>query len=166
MMSDGDLTPGVNSPRPTLVASVFWTVFRPLWAATAFCIAAGIALVVLYVLGAWWVGSELRAAAPQDPVLHQGGAPFFGIVLFASTVTPALTALPAIVVAVVGEVLRVRSWIFYVLGGGASLAAIPLLVTPSSAVLPAVATSQYMAIFLAAGFAGGFTYWLLAGAWS
>jgi hypothetical protein len=163
-MSDGELTPGANSPRPSLVATIFGTVFRLLWAAAAFCIAAGVALVVLYVLGAWWVGSELRAAAPQDPVLHHGGAPFFGIVLFASTVTPALTALPAIAVAVIGEVLRVRSWIYYVLGGGASLAAIPLLVTPSSADLPAVATSQYMAIFLAAGFAGGFVYWLLAGA--
>src|SRR5262249_34291907 len=91
--------------------------------------------------------------APQrrgTPVLHHGGAPFFGIVLFASTVTPALTALPAITVAVIGEVLRVRSWIYYMLGGGASLAAVPLLVTPSSADLSAVATSQYMAIFLAA----------------
>jgi hypothetical protein len=147
-----------------LVDAIFRTVFRLLWAATAFCIAAGIALVVLYVLGAWWVGSELRVAAPRDPVLHHGGAPFFGIVLFASTVTPALTALPAIIVAVIGEVLRVRSWIYYTLGGGASLAAVPLLVTPSSADLPAVASSQYMAIFLAAGFAGGFVYWLLAGA--
>src|SRR5262249_46902938 len=83
MMSDGDLTPGANSPRPTLVASVFWTVFRLLWAATAFC--SRIALVVLYVLGAWWVGSELRAAAPRDPVLHHGGAPSFGVVLFATS---------------------------------------------------------------------------------
>jgi len=162
-MSDGDLTPGANSPRRSLVTTVFWTVFRLLWAATAFCIAAGIALVVLYVLGAWWVGSELRAAAPQDPVLHHGGAPFLGIVLFASTVTPALTALPAITVAVIGEVLRLRSWIYYMLGGGASLAAVPLLVMPSSTDPPAVVTSQYMAIFLAAGFAGGFVYWLLAG---
>jgi hypothetical protein len=97
-------------------------------------------------------------------VLHEGGAPFFGIVLFASTVTPALTALPALVVAIAGEVLRIRSWIYYVLGGGASLAAIPLLVAPTSADLPSIATSQYMAIFAASGFAGGFVYWLLAGA--
>jgi len=47
--------------------------------------------------------------------------------------------------------------------GGVSLAAIPLLVTPSSADLPAVATSQYMTIFVAAGFVGGFIYWLFAG---
>jgi hypothetical protein len=71
---------------------------------------------------------------------------------------------PAIAAAVVGEILRIRSWIYYVLAGGASLAVIPLLVTPSSADLPAVATSQYMTIFVAAGFAGGFIYWLLAGA--
>ena len=153
-----------HSPRPTLAALIFGTVLRLLWAATAFCIAAGVALVVLYVLGAWWVGNELRAAAPHEPALHHGGAPFLGIVLFASTVTPALTALPAIAAAVVGEILRIRSWIYYVLAGGASLAAIPLLVTPSSADLPAVATSQYMTIFVAAGFAGGFIYWLLAGA--
>jgi hypothetical protein len=109
------------------------------------------------------VGNELRAAAPNEPALHHGGAPFFGIVLFASTVTPALTALPAIAAALIGEILRIRSWIYYLLAGGASLAAIPLLVTPSSADLPAVATSEYMAIFLTACFAGGFVYWLLAG---
>src|SRR5262249_895252 len=97
------------------------------------------------------------------PVLHHGGAPFFGIVLFASTVTPALTALPAITVAVIGEVLRLRSWIYYMLGGGGSPATVPVLVTPSSADLSAAATSPYMAIFLAAGFAGGSVYWLLAG---
>jgi len=63
----------------------------------------------------------------------------------------------------VGEILRIRSWIYYVLAGGVSLAAIPLLVTPASADLPAVATSQYMTIFVAAGFVGGFIYWLFAG---
>jgi hypothetical protein len=115
------------------------------------------------MLGALWVGDELRAAAPHEPMLHHGGAPFFGIVLFASTVAPALTALPAVVAAVAGEVLRIRSWIYYVLAGGASLAAIPLLVASSSADVPSIATSQYMAIFVAAGFAGGFIYWLLAG---
>jgi len=122
-----------HKPRPTLAAVIFGTVLRLLWAATAFCLAAGVALVVLYLLGALWVGNELRAAAPHEPALHHGGAPFFGMVLFASTVTPALTALPAIAVAMVGEILRIRSWIYYVLAGGVSLAAIPLLVTPASA---------------------------------
>jgi hypothetical protein len=165
-MSNADATPPPkpDAPRPSGADVVFRTVFRLLWTATAFCIAAGVALIVLYVLGALWVGNELRTAAPHEPALHHGAAPFFGIVLFASTVTPALTALPALAAAIVGEVLRIRSWIYYLLAGGASLAAIPLLVATSSADLPSIATSRYMAIFLASGFAGGFIYWLLAGA--
>ncbi|MGH6747999.1 MAG: hypothetical protein ACRECI_01600 [Methyloceanibacter sp.] len=49
------------------------------------------------------------------------------------------------------------------LRAGAALAAIPLLVDTRNADVEAVAASQYMAIFLTAGFAGGFVYWLLAG---
>ena len=60
--------------------------------------------------------------------------------------------------------LRVRSWMYYVPAGGVSLAAIPLLVGERNADLQSVAQSQYLTIFLAAGFAGGFIYWLLAGA--
>jgi len=140
------------------------TLFRGIWVVTAFCLAALAALVVLFALGAMWVGDELRAAAPQDPMLHHGAAPMFGVVLFASTVAPALTSLPGLIAVVAGEVLRVRSWMYYVLAGGASLAAVPLLVGARNADLQAVASSQYLTIFLAAGFAGGFIYWLLAGA--
>jgi len=140
------------------------TLFRGIWVVTAFCLAALAALVVLFALGTMWVGDELRAAAPQDPMLHHGAAPMFGVVLFASTVAPALTSLPGLIAVVAGEVLRVRSWMYYVLAGGASLAAVPLLVGARNADLQAVASSQYLTIFLAAGFAGGFIYWLLAGA--
>jgi hypothetical protein len=96
------------------------TLFRFVWVAVAFCIAIAVALAALFALGALWVGDELRAAAPHDPMLRHGAAPIFGIVLFTSTVTPALTALPALVAAVVGEVLRIRSWMYYVLAGGSS----------------------------------------------
>jgi hypothetical protein len=139
------------------------TVFRMIWVVTAFCIAALVALAVLFALGAIWVGDELRAAAPNDPLLEQG-APIFGVVLFVGTVGPALTALPALVAVVVGEVLKVRSWMYYVLAGGASLAAIPVLAAPQSADLAQVVGSHAMTVFAAAGFAGGFIYWLLAGA--
>jgi hypothetical protein len=139
------------------------TFFRMLWVAVAFLIAIGVALAVLFALGAICVGDELRAAAPHDPMLRAGGAPFLGIALFASTVTPALTALPALVGVVAGEVLRLRSWMYYVLAGGASLAAVPLLAGMPAVDLPSLPASQYMTIFAAAGFAGGFVYWLLAG---
>ena len=140
-------------------------VLRGLVVVIAFAVASAVALAVLFALGSIWVGEELRAAAPPyDPILRHGGATVFGIVLFAGTVTPALTALPALIAVVVGEVLRVRSWIYYVLAGGAALAAIPLLAGASSTGLPEIPAGEYMSIFATAGFAGGFTYWLLAGA--
>jgi hypothetical protein len=139
------------------------TIFRMAGVMTAFLVAIAAALAVLFVLGAVWVGDELKAAAPHDPML-QHGAPVFGMVLFAKTVTPALTVLPALVAVVAGEVLRLRSWMYYVLAGGAALAVVPLLAAPDGADLTEIATSPYMTIFAASGFAGGFIYWLLAGA--
>jgi hypothetical protein len=139
------------------------TIFRALWAATAFVFAAALALGLLFVLGALWVGDELRAAAPDDPMLRHGAASVFGLVLFVGTVTPALTVLPAAIAAIAGEALRVRSWMYYVLAGGAAMAAIPVLASPRSEQLPALPAGQYMTIFAAAGFVGGFVYWLLAG---
>jgi len=139
-------------------------VWRALVVVVSFGIAATAALAVLFALGSMWVGDELRAAAPHDPLFQHGGAAAFGIVLFAVTVTPALTALPALVAAVVGEVLRVRSWIYYVVAGGASLAAVPLLAGVAENGAPAIPAGEYMTIFATAGFAGGFIYWLLAGA--
>ena len=73
------------------------TLFRGIWVVTAFCLAALVALAVLFALGALWVGDELRIAAPHEPMLHHGAAPVFGVVLFASTVAPALTCLPGLV---------------------------------------------------------------------
>ena len=127
------------------------TILHALWAATAFVFAVTVALGVLFMLGAWWVGDELRAA------------PVFGMVLFVGTITPALTVLPAALAAIIGEALRIRSWMYYVLAGGAAMAAIPILAAPQADHLPAIPAGQYMTIFAAAGFVGGFAYWLLAG---
>jgi hypothetical protein len=138
------------------------TVVRMLWVVTAFLVAAAAALSVLFALGGTWAGDELRAAAPNDPFVKHG-ATIFGMVLFAGTVGPALTALPGLIAVVVGEVLKVRSWMYYVLAGGASLAAIPVLAAPPSVDLATVVGSHAMTVFAAAGFAGGFVYWLLAG---
>ncbi len=139
------------------------TIFRLAWVVVAFSIAALAALAVLFALGAMWAGNELRAAAPDDPLIRDG-APIFGLMVFASTVGPALTALPALIAVVAGEVLRVRSWIYYVLAGGLALAAIPVMAAPDMAELPAILASRSTTIFATAGFAGGFLYWLLAGA--
>jgi hypothetical protein len=137
-------------------------IFRGILVVVAFFVAVAVALVVLFALGAIWAGNELSAAAPQGSVMHQA-APIFGIFVFAGTVAPALNALPGLLAAVAGEVLRIRSWMYYVLAGGASLAVIPILAAPETVDLPKVLASPYMTIFAAAGFAGGFVYWLLAG---
>ena len=141
------------------------TIFRMLWVTIALMLAVGVALAVLFALGAMWVGDELRAASPNDPMLQHGADRIFGIVLFAGTVTPALTILPALAAIIAGEVLRIRSWMFYVLAGGASLVAVPLLISsPRADDIQSLPASPYMSIFAAAGFVGGFVYWLLAGA--
>ena len=92
-----------------MIGRVIW---RVLVVVVSFLVAAGVALVVLFALGAMWVGDELRAVAPDDPLLRHGGATAFGALLFTVFVGPALTALPAVFAVVVGEVLRVRSWIY------------------------------------------------------
>ena len=43
------------------------------------------------------------------------------------------------------------------------MAAIPVLASPRRRVRVCLPTGQYMTIFAAAGFVGGFVYWLLAG---
>jgi hypothetical protein len=137
-------------------------IFRAILVVVAFCVAMAVSLVVLFGLGAIWAGNELSAAAPQESVV-QHAAPIFGMVLFAGTVTPALNALPGLIAVVAGEVLRIRSWMYYVLAGGVALAAIPILAATEPADLPGIIGSPYTTIFVAAGFAGGFVYWLLAG---
>ena len=142
---------------------VLRTIFRLAGVAIAFFVAALASLAVLFALGGTWAGDELRAAAPNDPAVRDG-APIFGMLLFAGTVGPALTALPALNAVVAGEVMRIRSWMYYVLAGGLSLAAIPILAAPETAELSSIFASHAMTIVATAGFAGGLLYWLLAGA--
>lgn len=155
------------------------TLWRSLVVLAAFGVAVCVALAVLFALGAMWAGEELQALAAddpmfrdfvlqdpafQDPGFRRSVATAFGAVVFIATVVPALTALPALAAAVAGEVLRVRSWMYYVLAGGAALAAIPLLAGAGlEETAQSIPASEYMTIFATAGFAGGFIYWLLAG---
>lgn len=73
-------------------------------------------------------------------------------------IVAAFTVIPAILFAIIGEVARIRSALYYVIGGGVSMAVTPLLaqgVEGGAAVV--------WQVFAAAGFAGGFVYWLIAG---
>ena len=140
-----------------MLGHVIW---RSLVVLVAFCVAVSVALAVLFGLGAAWVGDELQAAAQQGLWPLNGQLVVIDIPAITDAVAPALTPLPALGAAVAGEVLRLRSWMYYVLAGGAAMVAIPIL---ASAPLQTEAAASYMPIFATAGFAGGFIYWMLAG---
>ncbi len=74
-----------------------------------------------------------------------------------------LTLIPAVAVLIIGEVARIRSMLYYVLGGGLALVAVPLLARYGEAGGIAALPSAVWQVFATAGFAGGWVYWLLAG---
>lgn len=73
------------------------------------------------------------------------------------------TMVPVLLLIVAGEVGRIRSPIYYVLGGGIALAIIPLLARVGNAEVGTDAVTALWQLFATAGFAGGFVYWLIAG---
>jgi hypothetical protein len=137
------------------------TFFRWLWVVIAFGIAALIALTILFGMGIYWLGDEIRAGAEGDHFLW-ATAEVFAALFFTAAVAPALTALPGLFAVIIGEVMRVRSSIYYMLAGGAALAVIPILARTAENV--SMPFSSYMSLFAASGFVGGFAYWALAGA--
>jgi hypothetical protein len=64
---------------------------------------------------------------------------------------------------VIGEVARIRSIAYYVVGGGIALAAIPLLARYGQGGTIASPDAIVWQVFATAGFAAGFVYWLIAG---
>ena len=111
------------------------------------------AFYVLFTLGLERITRAMHAqGADQDGIFLVLDMLRQGFVL-----TRGLTILPILAVVIIGEVARIRSSIYYILGGGAALAASPLL---ASNTLPAGPLWQ---VFASAGFTGGLVYWMLAG---
>ena len=124
-------------------------------------LAAAVAgLFVLVTLGL----ERITRAAHGRTFDDDGIATLFDFLRSGLHLAAAATILPALAVIVIGEVVRIRSIIYYVLGGGVALAAIPLVArlghNADASALPIQAVWQ---VFATAGFAGGFVYWLFAG---
>ena len=117
------------------------------------------AMFVLVTLGLERITAflHINPVGDQDPE-HIFAVMDQGLLLFAS-----LTVIPALLVVFVGEIARIRSIVYYLVGGGLALAAIPLLARYGQG--GAVGTSEALVwqVFATAGFAGGFVYWLIAG---
>lgn len=134
---------------------MFWnTVGRMLLVPIAFILAILVAGFVLVTLGLERITQSVHA--------DEGGLESVEKVMTfigeGSALVAAFTVIPALVFVIIGEVARIRSVLYYVIGGGVSMAVTPLI-AQGSAGGPAVLWQ----VFAAAGFAGGLVYWLVAG---
>jgi hypothetical protein len=79
------------------------------------------------------------------------------------TVAAAASLLPALLVVAVGEIARIRSVLYYVLGGGVAMALLPALARFGSADNAGAMPARVWTVMATAGFAGGLVYWLVSG---
>lgn len=103
-------------------------------------------------------GSDLETSDFETTILT-----FLGAISFIFSLYPALTILPALLVAVIGEVGHIRSWLYYILAGGLGALSIPLLYVVLSPEQVEMPSQQFLTIFATSGFGAGFLYWLIAG---
>jgi hypothetical protein len=136
---------------------VLRTIGRLIWIPIAFLLAAAAALFVLVTLGLETVTHAVHNLDEADTV-----SAAYDVFWQGTIIASGATLVPAVLVVIVGEVARIRSWLYYLIGGGAALAVIPLLSRVDTGTMT-YALPALWHVFATAGFAGGFIYWLLAG---
>lgn len=140
---------------------MFWrTLGRLILIAVAVVLAAGVSIAVLVTLGLEHLTHALHGRGDDGVEVAQSVMEFVrrGFVLASG-----VTIIPALLVVIAGEVARIRSWLYYMLGGGAALAVIPLLSRMDRLDAAADLPTLVWQVFATAGFAGGLVYWVLAG---
>jgi len=126
----------------------------------AFLMSALLASAIVISLSLEQLTRTLHTAGDDSEIV----VVMFHLLSKTATLLPALTLIPALAVVIIGEVARIRSSLYYIVGGGAALASIPLLAQlgPLSEAAPALDQALWH-VFATAGFAGGALYWLIAG---
>ncbi|HEX6611988.1 MAG TPA: hypothetical protein VF051_14515 [Hyphomicrobiaceae bacterium] len=124
----------------------------------AFLLGTVAALFILFTLGMEKITHALAGRA-----IEADASQIFEFMRQASALASAATIVPAILLVIVGEVARIRSSAYYILGGGAALCALPLMAMAGSLSSDLSPLGTLWTVFATAGFAGGFVYWLLAG---
>ena len=133
---------------------------RILWIPFAMLAAALTTVAVIVVLGQERIVQAMAGREP-DQVVVSAAFDIFGLLV---ALTSVQTLLPPLLLVIVGEVARLRSALYYVVGGGIAIAIIPLLARLADPMQFMVGLSPVVWQVLAtAGFAGGLVYWLLAG---
>jgi hypothetical protein len=136
---------------------VLKTIGRLIWIPIAFLIAAVASMLVLVTLGLETLTHAMHNLDGADTV-----SAAFDVAWQGTIIASGATLIPALLVVVVGEVARIRSWLYYMIGGGVALAIIPLLARVDPGTMT-YALPALWHVFATAGFAGGIVYWLLAG---
>ena len=132
---------------------------RVIWLPFAFLLAAAVAMFVIVSLGQERMVQAVAGRGPDELPVTAG----VDLLRLAYSLASVQTLIPALLLVIVGEVARIRGALYYVVGGGAALAVLPLLTRvgqPASVLELAPVVWQVLAT---AGFGGGFVYWLLAG---
>lgn len=139
---------------------MFWkTVGRLLVIPIGLLLAAATSTFVVVTLGLERVTAALHRKEPGEETVSA----MFDLVNQGLILTTGLSIVPALLVVFVGEIARVRSGLYYIVGGGAAMAAVPLLARFGETGAFALPEQVVWQVFATAGFAGGFVYWLIAG---
>ena len=126
---------------------------------TAFVIAACVSVAIVVTLGLEKITHAMHGTeAGPETIEAYSDLAFKGWDLLTS-----LTIVPVLLIVIVGEVARIRSWLYYMVGGGLALAAMPLVSRLGQSGLESMPPAAVWQVLATAGFAGGLVYWLIAG---
>ena len=132
---------------------------RVLWLPFAFLLAALVTVYVVISLGQERIVQAISGRGPDEIPINAS----FDLLRLAMSFISVQAVLPALLLVVIGEVSRIRSALYYVAGGGAALAMVPLMERLGQPMTVLDLSPVVWQVLATAGFAGGFVYWLLAG---
>ena len=132
---------------------------RVLWLPIAFLLSAAVTVFVILSLGQERIVQAVAGRGPDEVTIGAG----FDLLRLGVALASAQTLVPALLLIIIGEVARIRGAIYYVVGGGAALAVVPLLARIGQPLTVLDLSPVVWQVLATAGFAGGFVYWLIAG---
>lgn len=140
------------------------TIGRLIWVPVAFVISAAGTVFFLVMISKERIVEAMAGRGPDSASLMA----ILDLVRQGQVLLSGLTIIPAVLVVVVGEVARIRSVLYYVVGGGLAFAAVPVLArygqaAPGAAISTLMPPTLVWQVFATAGFLGGWVYWFLAG---
>ena len=132
---------------------------RVLWLPIAFLLSAAVTVFVILSLGQERIVQAVAGRGPDEVTIGAG----FDLLRLGVALASAQALVPALLLIIIGEVARIRGAIYYVVGGGAALAVVPLLARIGQPLTVLDLSPVVWQVLATAGFAGGLVYWLIAG---